>query len=271
MGTIMTRPRRFDPFRPVELLSSLWSATAMVPVNSGAAAAYRTLFVTVRRLVLGRRLTVRLDDGDLTMTVTEFDSRLDTRGLAVGQLSDVTATAEDIDWRTSHFDRATVKAHNVHLKPGAPPVLVAAPVDLTLDLPSSVLDDLFRTAAPLLSGAVGPDGVARLRLAKRPRLGHVEVEARLDGTTLWLTARRIGVGTRRWRLPARTPRYPVQLPEMAHGLQLTAVTFAPGVVQVSGRLPEWRIEVPPKLLEDMITQLSVTGMVLNLSRLGRLL
>ena len=44
----MTRPRRFDPSRPVELLSSLWFATAMVPVNSGAAAAYRTLFVTVR-------------------------------------------------------------------------------------------------------------------------------------------------------------------------------------------------------------------------------
>lgn len=251
----MTRPRRFDPLRPVELLSSLWSATAMVPVNSGAAAAYRTLFVTVRRLVLGRRVTVRLDDGDLTMTVTEFASRLDTRGLAVGQLNDVTAKATNIHWRTGRFDAATVKAHNVHMKPGAPPVLVAAPVDVTLDLPASALDALFRTAAPRLSAAVGPDGVARLRLAKRPRLGHVEVEARLDGTTLWLTARRLGVGTRGWRLPARTPSYPVRLPEMAHDLQLTAITFAPGVVQVSGRLPEWRAELPPKLLEDIVVHL----------------
>lgn len=251
----MTRPRRFDPSRPVELLSSLWFATAMVPVNSGAAAAYRTLFVTVRRFVLGRRMTVRLDDGDLTMTVTEFDSRLDTRGLAVGQLNDVTAKAADIHWRTSRFDAATVKAHNVHMKPGAPPVLVAAPVDVTLDLPASALDALFRAAAPRLTAAVGPDGVARLRLANRPRLGHVEVEARLDGTTLWLTARRLGIGTRGWRLPARTPSYPVRLPEMAHNLQLTAVTFAPGVVQVSGRLPEWRTELPPKLLEDIVVHL----------------
>ena len=270
MGTIMTRPRRFDPFRPVELLTSLWSATAMVPVNSGAAAAYRTLFVTMRRLVLGRRLTVRLDGGDLTMTVTEFDSRLDTHGLAVGQLNDVTVTAEDIHWRTARFDRATVVMHNVHMKPGAPPVAVAAPVDITLDLPAATLDDVFRTAAPRLSGRVGPDGIARLGLARRPDLGDVEVEARLDGTTLWLTARQLRVGTRRWRLPAATPRYPVQLPELANGLQLTAVTFAPGVVQVSGRLPEWRAELPPKLLEDIITQLSVTGMVLNLTRLGRL-
>ncbi len=256
-------------FRPIELLSSLWSATAMVPLNSGAAAAYRTLFLTVRRLVIGRRLTVRLDDGDLTMTITEFDSRLDVRGLSVGQLNDVTASAEHIDWRTSRFDRAAVTLHNVHMKPGGPPVLVAAPVDLTLDIPAAALDDLFRASAPRLSGEIGDDGVARLRLARRPRLGHVEVEARLDGTTLWLSARQFGVGTRRWRLPGRTPAYPVQLPEMAHGLQLTGVTFAPGVVQVSGRLSELRTELPPKLLEDIITQLSVTGMVLNLTRLRR--
>lgn len=42
---------------------------------------------------------------------------------------------------------------------------------------------------------------------------------------------------------------------MAHNLQLTAVTFAPGVVQVSGRLPEWRTELPPKLLEDIVVHL----------------
>ncbi len=151
MVDTMTRPppaRRFDPFRPLDMLSSLWSATAMMPVNSGAAAAYRTLFMTMRRLVVGRRLTVRLDDGDLTMTVTEFDSRLDVRGLSVGQLNDVTLVARDIRWRTSSFDSATVVLHNVHLKPTLPPVVVAAPVELTLEVPATALDDLFRWVAP---------------------------------------------------------------------------------------------------------------------------
>lgn len=241
------------PFRPREMLASLWSATAMVPVNSGAATAYRTLFMTVRRLVLGRRLTVRLDDGDLTMTVTAVDSRLDVHGLAVGQLNDVTLTAENIDWRTSRFDRAVVTMHNVHIKPSAPPVLVAAPVHLTLEVSAAALDQLFLASAPGLSGEVDADGVARLRLAKRPRLGHVEVEARVDGSTLWLSARQVGVGTRRrWRLPARTPEYRVQLPELAHGVRLATVGFAPGVVQVSGWLPHWRTELPPKLLEHII-------------------
>ena len=92
----------------------------MAPVNSGAAAAYRTLFMTMRKLIEGRRLTVRLDDGDLTMTVRDFDSRLDVRGLSVGQLNDVTLVATDIHWRTSSFDQATpCSAQRAHEADGA--------------------------------------------------------------------------------------------------------------------------------------------------------
>jgi hypothetical protein len=266
----MTRPlRRFDPFRPIDMLSSLWSSSAMAPVSSGAAAAYRTLFMTVRRLVVGRRLAVRLDDGDLTLTVTEFDSRLDVRGLSVGQLNDVRLAARDIRWQANRFDRATAVLHNVHMKPTAPPVLVAAPVELTLEIPAPVLDDLFRWAAPRLSAEVGDDSVARLRLASRPLLGHVEVEAHLDGSTLWLKPRGLAIRGSRWRLPARAPAYPVRLPELPHQLVLTEISFAPGVVCLSGILPEWRMEMPRKRLEDIINQLSVAGVPLNLTRLGR--
>src|SRR6476659_5936793 len=146
----MTRPRpqhRFDPFRPIDMLTSLWSSAAVAPVSTGAAAAYRTLFMTVRRLVVGRRLSVRLDDGDLALTVTEFDSGLDVRGLSVGQLNDVRLAARDLSWHGSRFDRATAVLHNVHMKPTALPVLVAAPVELTLEVPAPVLDDLFLLTA----------------------------------------------------------------------------------------------------------------------------
>jgi hypothetical protein len=269
----MTHPRplrRFDPFRPIDMLTSLWSSTAMAPVSGGAAAAYRTLFMTVRRLVVGRRLAVRLDDGDLTLTVTEFDSRLDVRGLSVGQLNDIRLAARDIRWDGNQFDRATAVLHNVHMKPTTPPVLVAAPIELTLEVPAAVLDDLFRWVAPRLSGEVGPDGIARLRLARRPMLGHLEVDARLDGSTLWLKPRGLVFRQSRWRLPTRTPAYPVHLPALPHGLVLTAVSFAPGQVCVSGIVPEWRMDVPRKRLEDIINQLSVVGVPLNLTRLGRL-
>ena len=51
---------------------------------------------------------------------------------------------------------------------------------------------------------------------------------------------------------------------------LTGITFAPDVVCLSGTLPEWRMDVPRKRLEDIINQLSVVGVPLNLTRLGRL-
>ncbi|ULE32479.1 hypothetical protein [Mycobacterium sp. IDR2000157661] len=269
----MTRPRslrRFDPFRPIDMLSALWSTAAVAPMNSGAAAAYRTLFMTVRRLVVGRRLTVSLDRGDLTLTVTEFDSRLDVRALSVGQLNDIRLAARDIQWATNEFDHATAVLHNVHMRPTVPPVLVAAPVELTLEVPAPVLADLFRWAAPRLIGEVGTDGVARLRLARRPSAGHLEVDARLDGSTLWLDPRELVLRRSRWRLPRRTPAYPVHLPELPHGVLLTGVSFAPGVVRLSAVVPEWRIDVPRTRLEDVMTQLSAVGGPLNLTWLGRL-
>jgi hypothetical protein len=100
-------------------------------------------------------------------------------------------------------------------------------------------------------------------------LGHVEVDARVDGSTLWLKPRGLVVRQSRWRLPARTPAYPVRLPEFPHGLTLTGISFAPGVVTLSGTLAEWRMDVPRKRLEDILNQLSVAGVPLNLTRLGR--
>ena len=270
----MTRPRslrRFDPFRPIDMLASLWTTAAIAPVSSGAAAAYRTLFMTVRRLVVGRRLTVSLDQGDLTLTVTEFDSRLDVRALSVGQLNDVRLAARDISWHTNQFEHAAVVLHNVHMRPTVPPVLVAAPVELTLEVPAPVLDDLFRWAAPRLCGDVGADGVARLRLARKPTAGHLEVDARLDGSTLWLKPRGLVLRRSRWRLPHRTPAYPVRLPDLPNGVLLTGVTFAPGVVRLSAWVPEWRVDMPRTRLEDLLAQLSAVGRPLNLTRFARLL
>lgn len=264
-----SRPlRRWDPFRPVDMLASLWSTAAVAPVNSGAAAAYRTLFVTLRRLVVGRELTVRLDEGDITLTVTEFDSRLDVRALSVGQLNDVRLAARDIRWEQNTLDRATVVLHNVHFRPTAPPVMVAAPVELSLELPADTLDDVFRLAAPRLAGEIGPDGTARLRLARRPSLGQLEVDADLDGSTLWLKPRALVHRRTRLRLPEHTPAYPVRLPELPHGLALTDIGFAPGLLRLSGSLPEWRINVPRRRMEDVINQLSVVGRPLNLTWFG---
>lgn len=227
--------RGWDPFRPLDLLAA-----------TGVAAAYKTMFVTVRQLLVGRRLSIRVDSsqaGTLDLTVTHLSSRL-----ASGRHHDVHLEAEGISWRDFEFDRALVTLHNLHFRGNLRPTeVVAAPVELTVDVPAPALDDVFRWAAPRLAGAVGSDGIARLHLARRKGSGHVEVDARLDGSTLWVTPRAV-VRRRRWSLPARTPSYRVSVPELPHGLQLTSIEFAPGIVRLTGTLPEWRADMPLSLI-----------------------
>jgi hypothetical protein len=251
---MVTRPGSlfgWDPFRPFVGLA-----------NTGVFAAHLTAFITLRQLVLGRRLAIRLDGGELVFTLVEIDSRVGMRGVAVGQLNDVRVVADQVRWNQHRFGQATAVMHNVHLRPSVPTLLVAAPVDVSLDVPAAALEELFRWAAPRLAGDVGPDGIARLRFANRRGAGHVEIETRLDGSTLWLKPRAI-TRRRRWKLPERTPSYPVQLPPLPHGLVLTGVEFDSDVVRLRGTVPEWRTELPGPRLEDLINQLSVVGRPLN--------
>jgi hypothetical protein len=46
----------------------------------------------------------------------------------------------------------------------------------------------------------------------------------------------------------------VRLPLLPHGLQLTDVEFEPGLLRVHGTLPEWRMAVSRRRLEDLIGQ-----------------
>jgi hypothetical protein len=245
----------WNPLRPLDLLAS-----------TGMAAAYKTIFVTVRQLVVGRRLSIRVDDGLLVLTVTRFSSRLGR--LATGGHHDVRLEAKDVCWRDYAFDRAHVTLHNLRFRGILRPTeMVAAPVEMTIELPAPALDEMFKWAAPRLAGEVGPDGVARLHFAKRRGSGHVEVDAWLDdstpgGPTLRVTPLAV-VRRKRWSLPARTPSYRVRVPDLPHGLRLTAIDFAPGVVRLTGTLPEWRADMPRARVEDVIGQLSAVGRPLS--------
>jgi hypothetical protein len=249
-----------DPFRALEMLASLWSSTGLPSVSAGAAQAvavpYRTLFATLQQLLVGRQLTVRIGDHDVTLTVTELESELDPQGLAVGQLGEVRVAARDITWDENRLQSAVAVLRNVHIRPGVPPLVVAAPAELSSELPKDVFDDLLEQVAPQLRSELGEDGTARLRWARRPGWGGLEIDADVTGKTLWLRPRAFVTGQRRWKLPVRTPAYQVPLPELPHGLMITGVELASDTLRISGLLPEWRMELPMRALEDLITQLS---------------
>lgn len=259
----MTRPpRRWDPLRPFDLFTSVVSTAAVLPMSTGAAAAYRTALLTVRPLVIGRRITVRLRTSDLALTVAEFDSRWDASIFAVGHIGTVNITANKVKWAGTELNSIVAKLNNLHVRPSVPPMLVAAPVELTVEIPSGSLDELIRAAEPRVSTEIGDDGVARIRLS-RFRSGFVEVDPQLHGNTLWLKPRGLTLGSTRVPVPGLAPAYPVRLPELPYGLTLTSVELGPGVVRVRATLPQWQFDVPRAVLDELINQLSVVGRPLD--------
>jgi hypothetical protein len=260
MSPKVPRLRWDDPFRALDMLSSLWSSAGLPSVGAGAAQAvavpYRTVFTTLQQLLVGKEITVRIADHDVVLTVTELASALEPRGLAVGQLGEVRVAARDVRWDGHRLDRAVAVLHNVHIRPGVPPVLVAAPIQLSSAVPTEIFDDVLRRSVPQLRSEPGADGTARLRWSRRPAWGGLEVDVDAAATMLWLRPRTLITGQRRWRLPARTPAYRLPLPALPQGLLVTEVSLAPDAIQLSALLPEWRMELPLRHLEDLITRLS---------------
>ncbi|MGO8940451.1 MAG: hypothetical protein ACLP3C_28650 [Mycobacterium sp.] len=257
------RLRWDDPLRALDVLGSLWSSTGLPSVTAGAAQAvavpYRTLFTTLQQLLVGKRVTIRMGDHDVTLTVTELDSELEPGGLTVGQLGEIRVAASEIEWADQYLQHAEAVLRNVHIRPGVSPLVIAAPVELSTELPAKVFDDMLRQAAPRLHAQLNADSTAQLRWARRPGLGSLEVDVDVVGTTLWVRPRALLTGLtkeRRWKLPGRTPAHPVPLPDLPHGLLVTDVALGADSLQISALLPEWRMDLPLRHLEDVISQLS---------------
>ena len=266
----------WDSFPNWDAVSSFWASTAGGALTSGPAGAYKSLFDTVRKQVVGRRMTVKLKSGEMTLTVTAIDADLDMRCLSVGQLNTVSISASDIVWDGWQFDKATAVLHNTHIKPTNTPVLVAAPLDLTIEMSTTALDKIIDRAlslpgraAPKLLGRIDAGGVAQIRWARRPDIGHLEVDATIDGSTLFVKPRMVSLRRARWHLPNRLPAYRIQLPKLPRELAPTSISFSPETLQLTGRMPEWRVAVPRRRIEEAVNQLNQVGKALNLSWMAR--
>jgi hypothetical protein len=254
-----------DPLRSLGALGSLWSTAGLPLAILPVAAPYRTVFLTLQRLLVGRQISARVDGHTVTLTVTGLQSPLDMGGLALGQLGQVRLSARDVCWDDYRFETAAVVLHNAYLRPGMPPKLVAAPVELSLTLPPEVIDAALRQATPYLRGELHGDGTAGLSLARWPAWGSLAFDVALDGSTLWLKPCAVRTRRRWWRLPARLPAYPLALPELPRGLVVTDVEVDADVLRISGALQQWRIDLPLRHIEDIIVFLTQRAGTLDLA------
>src|SRR4051812_36774458 len=210
----------WDPFGSRDRLASMWSSAGMPTIASSAAAGHRALFTTIRRLVVGKRLAVDLADSRLSFIVTKMDSTLELLGMTVGQFGDVTVEAKDVEWDDYSCPHAAAVLRNLHLRPTSQSLL-AAPVELKLELASELVGSLVRRLICRLLGDIGADGVTRLRLARFPGWGHLEVDVSVRGAVVRLKPRAVMLGKCRWQLPERMSAYPLSLPDLPGGIVIT--------------------------------------------------
>ena len=115
----------------------------------GGRTALQGLLEEVRAQLVGRRLTFGSGADALTLTLDDVAAHADPLLLAVGQLGEVTLTATQVQWRDFEFVAARATARNTHTRPGARPLLIAAPVDLVVTVSDAQLSRLVaRTVVP---------------------------------------------------------------------------------------------------------------------------
>jgi hypothetical protein len=180
-------------------------------------------------VIAGQKVTMVLDDLKVSTGA----------GLAFGQFDDVTIDVKDIDWEGRRISTMRLVGHNVHLRPGITPTLVASPV--TID--ACVAADDLATWVPEIVGRrlhveIGDDAVARVHLRDREHLGAVEMDVRVEGRFLVLDPTTLVAGKRRFGGLKRLPpfRLPIVTPRNVH---ITDVALGPNAVHLSGHLTEW--------------------------------
>lgn len=233
----------------MDVMTAVWSAASLLPpVSTGTGAAYQALFLALRRVILGRTLTMEVSGEPLTVTVADVVSLLDPYHLVSGRL-DVRLALADIHWGESDFGHASVILRAIQLRPGTPPALFAAPVELTLHVPGGTIDSLLRAARPGMWADIDDDAVARLHWARRPGWGNVivDIEADVDvaddgaAPAVRVIPRALILAGRHWKLPTRTKSYRIPLTLLPPGVRLTGVRLEPGTLRVDALLPEWRM------------------------------
>jgi hypothetical protein len=213
-----------------EILSKLGGRTAL----QGMVDATRT------RLV-GRRLTFGSGADALTLTLADVAATADPLLMAVGQLGEVTLTATQVKWREFEFSAARATARNTHTRPGARPLLIAAPVDLVVTVSDTQLGRLVAERSSRIELQITEDARVVARLRRHPAWGWVEVEPSVEGSRVMFRPVRLGTARKASRILPTLPHVHFGLP-LGDDLHVTRLDVGPQALDIHIRLSEWRLD-----------------------------
>ncbi len=191
----------------------------------------------VRARLIGKNRTFRVRGRDLTMVLDDISVHGTDLARSMGQYGEIRIAARDIEWQGGQFGQVEIRARNVHLRPGASPALVAAPVLWEMNIPASFASSWLARVEPRFDLAIDAGG-PHIGLAGRARRARMEVKAAAEGRSILLRPRALRLGSR--RVPLRLPAYHVSLASLPGNVAVTSVeTHAEGIV-IRGSVSEWR-------------------------------
>lgn len=206
---------------------------------------------TARTRLIGKRRTFAFAGSDLTLILEDLAVEGSDLAKAVGQYGQVRICARDVEWDGYRLERLEIRARNMHLRPGAKPVLVAAPVLWEGFISAAAASRWLAGVSPRLELATYA-GVPQIGLAGQP-WARLEVEAGADGRSIRVKPRALHLLDRRVSL--RAPSFHVSLPPLPFDLTLTSVTPAPGGLVLRGVLNEWDRALSRADLERLLATL----------------
>jgi hypothetical protein len=202
-----------------------------------------------RNWLIGKKRTFTLAGRDLTLVLEDLSVEGSDLARAVGQCGQVRLLARDVEWDGHRLERLEIQARNVHLRPGAKPVLVAAPVRAEAFISAAAASRWLAASSPRLELAMHA-GVPQVGIVGAPWV-RLEVEADAEGKSIRVVPRALHLLDR--RLSLRVPAIHVPLPELPFDeVMITSIEPAPGGFVLRGLLPEWHRPLARSDLEHLL-------------------
>jgi hypothetical protein len=262
-----------DWLRPDWLVNAMraWTPSAMVPpamaqamrpvaelFGFAPAILGKELIEAAASHLVGQSVTISIGDEEVTLVPTRLQLERAPIGLMIGQLGDVELEADDVVIGGVHIAHLRLDARNLHVQPGVKEAtVVAAPVVARAVLDQGLVAEAVSSRTRRVEVDLEGTGRARAYIAGRRGWGYVDVVPRISGRTLELAPADAKV--RRWSLTSVARR----LPKLRFGLSgahstayITGVAVEDGRVVVDGVYPEWRLQVTPQQLDDLLRRIN---------------
>jgi hypothetical protein len=267
------------PWRELDGLLAA-SRTLFPSVPTSPSGVLQTAIHRVSERLVGKRLTVHTAGSDLRMTLVELDCRVSSVGIGQADVGDLRLVIDDVEdiadsKNTDNtgsgvvpVERVVIVCRDLRARSLPMPALATDSIELTITLGADALRELVARARPDVLVDPGVDRILRLRSARRPNCGHLQVEPRVEGSRVLL--RPVALQTARLRvpLPKAVRAIPVDVPDLPGGLRLTGIEPGVGNLILHGVTNSWRERLASIPLSTVLSGITSAATTLTVPRLG---